>query len=501
MRDFRRRDFLKAGMLLAGGAALSQTGCASLNRLFGPDSGRYDDAVLVVGAGLAGLTAAYELKKRRIPYRVIEASSRFGGRVRTLTDFNDDGQFAELGGEFIDSHHADVFELCRALNLPLDEIEEGGASTYFQNGKPVPAAALAKEIQPLMSRLIRERLRITGDGEDAGTAFRAGGNRAAEELDQYSLAELLTRSSQGVSPRALAFLREAARVQFGAEPEEQSCLHFLMSLDPDARGSAPHRVRGGNQRLTRTLYSSITGFLPDFFIRFETRLQSVRYQNGFFECRLKTTEGLTQVRAKGLLLAVPPAALRKIDGLKDLPLTFLQKEAVESWTMASHSRTVLSFKDRFWRRREEGPVLYSAVGDFALQSFWDSSRGQEGKKGLLTFTTGGKAGAGLGASAPSDAIRELSPIWKNTASHEEQRGVVKNWAQVAETGGSVTVFRPGRFMRWNGVFDATLPEAPLAFAGEHVSSAYIGTMQGAVHSAKRAVEALSRRMQTAATEI
>lgn len=491
MRDFRRRDFLKAGMALAGGAAVS--GCSSLNRLFGPDSGRYDDAVLVVGGGLAGLTAAHELKKRKIPYRVIEASSRYGGRVRTLHSFNDDGQFAELGAEFVDSRHSEVFDLCNEFNIALDTVEEPASPSFFQGGKLVPPAALTKELQPLMSRLIRERLRITGDLENPSPSFRAGGSRAAEELDQWSLEELLKRSSQDISPRAIEFLRQAARVQFGVEADRQSCLHFLMSLDPEARGSSSHRVRGGSQTLTKTLYDRITGFLPDFFIRFNTRLLSVRYNNGFFECRVKTAEGYSQMRAKGLLLAVPPAGLRQIDGLLDLPLTFLQKEAVGAWTMATHSRTVLSFKDRFWQRREEGPVTTSALGDFPLQSFWDSSRGQAGTRGLLTFTTGGKAGALVGASAPDEALRGLSP-WKNAASSFEKKSAVKNWSQAADLGGSVTVFEPGRFTRWNGVFDATLPDAPLAFAGEHVSSFYIGSMQGAVHSAKRAVEVLARRM-------
>lgn len=492
MGQMRRRDFLKSSLGLAGTAALAQAGCANLESVFGADSGRYDREVLIVGAGIAGLAAAHELKRRKIPYRVVEASGRFGGRVRTLNHFNESDQFAELGAEFVDARHQAVFDLCSELNLALDTVDESsGGPVYFHRGRAVPSAELNRALQPVLSRLIRERLRITGDLEDPLRAFRrGGGSKRAEELDAYSFEELLRRLGAGASPLALDELRRAALVQFGVEPSKQSALHFLMSLDPEVRQAGLYRVRGGTQTLTRTLYERVSGILPDFFVRFETRLTSVRDRGGFFECRLRTPNGGRRYEVRSILFALPPAALRSIEGFGDLPIAAGIKEAVAGWTMASHSRAVLSFRERFWQAKDEKIQATSVLGDFPSQSFWDSSRGQAGKAGLLTATIAGRDGELVGAATPGRVLEDIGQVWKRAASFRDGPSVVKNWSRVDGLGGSVSVFEPGKFMRWNGIFEES-GDPRLAFAGEHVSGGFGGTLQGAIETGRQAAARLA----------
>lgn len=496
MGEMRRRDFLKAGVGLTGAAALAQTGCASLDSVFGPDSGRYEDEVLIVGAGLAGLTAAAELKRRKIGYRVIEASSRFGGRVRTLSSFNADGQFAELGAEFVDARHDAVFDLCADLSLKLDAVEEAPEGPLFWlRDRFVPRKELTRELQPILSKLVRERLRITGDRSDAALAFRAGGSPRAEALDELSFEELLRQLGGGASPVAIDYLKRAATVQFGIEASRQSSLHFLMSLDPDVRSAGVYRIRGGTQSLTRALYDRVSGVLPEFFVRFETALISIQSRGDLFECRLRTPQGIRLLQAKYVLFALPPSALRSIDGFKDLPIDSAAKEAVAGWSMGTHSKAVLSFRERFWNERGEGPQTASIIGDFPSQSFWDSSRGQPGKSGLLSATMAGIPATLAGADLPRKVLQDLDLVWKKAMAAHDGQSVVRNWARVEGLGGSVTVFEPGKFMRWNGVFEKAGPDPRIAFAGEHASSAYPGTLQGAVVSAKRAADVIARRLR------
>lgn len=94
-----RRDALRAGGVALAGLAVAR--CASVVPAAAPGPGE----VLVVGGGLAGLTAAYRLKQAGVAVRVLEAQERIGGRMRSLTGHFPEGLVAELGAELIDTSH------------------------------------------------------------------------------------------------------------------------------------------------------------------------------------------------------------------------------------------------------------------------------------------------------------------------------------------------------------------------------------------------------------
>ncbi|HEU4563724.1 MAG TPA: FAD-dependent oxidoreductase, partial [Gemmatimonadaceae bacterium] len=96
-----RRRFL-ATTAAAAGAAVALDGCVRLPR---PATVGLEEPVLIIGAGIAGLTAAWRLRRAGVPVRVIEAQDRVGGRMFSLRGHFADGQVAELGGELIDTGH------------------------------------------------------------------------------------------------------------------------------------------------------------------------------------------------------------------------------------------------------------------------------------------------------------------------------------------------------------------------------------------------------------
>lgn len=105
-REFIRQSlFTGAGALLGARYALPQQ----------PGDGR---KVLVVGAGLAGLVAAYELSKLRYDVTVIEAQDRVGGRVQTVRDF-EGGAYAEAGAGRIRAEHDITHRCVKEFGLPL----------------------------------------------------------------------------------------------------------------------------------------------------------------------------------------------------------------------------------------------------------------------------------------------------------------------------------------------------------------------------------------------
>src|SRR5947209_15869081 len=97
----QRRDVLKGGTTLIAGLATSGIAMAASKK------------VIVMGGGIAGLSCAYELKRRGHDVTVLEASGRAGGHVRTLHDPFADGLYADLGAEHF--YHPGYTEYWRYL--------------------------------------------------------------------------------------------------------------------------------------------------------------------------------------------------------------------------------------------------------------------------------------------------------------------------------------------------------------------------------------------------
>ena len=79
-------------------------------------------SVLVAGAGLAGLSAAYDLLAMGATVTVADARERVGGRVWTIRDGFVEGQHAEAGGDMIDDEQGEIRELAQQLGLTLTRI-------------------------------------------------------------------------------------------------------------------------------------------------------------------------------------------------------------------------------------------------------------------------------------------------------------------------------------------------------------------------------------------
>src|SRR5262249_19866591 len=83
-------------------------------------------SVIVAGAGLAGLTAAYDLASMGADVTVVDARERVGGRVWTIHEGFTDRQHAEAGGDMIEAEQKTIRELASSLDLKLTRILRGG---------------------------------------------------------------------------------------------------------------------------------------------------------------------------------------------------------------------------------------------------------------------------------------------------------------------------------------------------------------------------------------
>ena len=108
-----RRNFLRTSALLSAGLFLPKSVAIA-------KSGLSDDQrIIVIGAGLAGLSCAYELQQSGYNVLLLEARSRPGGRVRTYRDPFADGLYAEMGAEYVDSSDKYVRRYAKDFDLPI----------------------------------------------------------------------------------------------------------------------------------------------------------------------------------------------------------------------------------------------------------------------------------------------------------------------------------------------------------------------------------------------
>lgn len=114
-----RRNFLKHGAVALAGASLIRAGTveAAASIIAGRPAGK---KVLIIGAGMAGLVAAYELSQLGHEITILEARMRPGGRVQTLRDQFSDGLYAEAGAARIPSNHELTLKYVKVFDLPLE---------------------------------------------------------------------------------------------------------------------------------------------------------------------------------------------------------------------------------------------------------------------------------------------------------------------------------------------------------------------------------------------
>jgi monoamine oxidase len=226
----------------------------------------------VIGAGLAGLRAAVDLADAGREVLVIEARDRVGGRVWSHRFGN--GQWAERGAEFIDTHHSEVIALANDLGLTLTDVTCGhdpARRLLDVGGRAAPFAlhhSLAGELGRWREAL--DRLAALVDPDDP-----TGGDSAAR-LDDAPLSELVAELELRLMAR-VAIGREI-RTEFMLGPDEISQLFagWMTALHRQSPGGREaYRIAGGNDQLG----SGLADRLGDR-VRLSSPVSSIRSRAG-----------------------------------------------------------------------------------------------------------------------------------------------------------------------------------------------------------------------------
>ena len=482
-----RSALSRRGFLAAGGAALGAVACAP-RRGVAPPSRTADEPVIVIGGGIAGLTAAWRLRQAGIPVRVYEAQDRTGGRMLSLRGHFADGQVAELGGELIDTGHSTIRALALELGIQLDDLALDDPSlartVWHFAGAPRSDAELVDAFRPLAARIERDLAAAGG----ADITWRTPGQAA--ELDRMTITEWLERAG------ATGWIRGVVEVgyttEFGLEPDAQSALNLLTMIgtgDPfEIFGESDERfhVRGGNDLIVGALAER----MGDAIHR-GTLLEAVRTRaDGRFECTLRRGATTFTAAAPQVVFAVPFTLLRQVS--LDVGLPAPKRRAIAELGYGTNAKLMVGFSERRWRsaHRSNGSVL----ADLPFQLTWETSRLQAGASGILTNFTGGRHGVELGQGSPAGQAAELvgglervfGGIGATRAGMTEARF---HWPSHPFTRGSYASYLPGQWTGMRGIEGE--PVGRLHFAGEHCSLEAQGFMEGGCETGAAAAKAVA----------
>ncbi|MBD1912980.1 MULTISPECIES: NAD(P)/FAD-dependent oxidoreductase [unclassified Leptolyngbya] len=449
--------------------------------------------ILVVGAGVAGLTVAYRLQQAGIAVDLVDASQRVGGRLRSLRDWPGCPNPVELGGEFIDTRHTAVHALVQELGLPLADLREADrgleAEVFFFNGQRVSHKAVIDAFIPLAEKLNRDLAAIG----DATPNYR-NANRATQALDRLSLDAYL--DTVDIDPMIRDLVRVAYITEYGRDSGDQTCLNMLFLIGTESGqwstyGTSDERwhVIGGNEQIPKTLAQRLRS--P---IQSETVLESIRETDtGTYQVSLRQGATSRERTYEGVVLAVPFTVLRQVELAVKLPPA--KRAAIAQLGYGTSTKLVVPLRERIWRNRYGSTI--SVYTDQAFQNTWESARYTPGSSGWITNLRGGAEGIRLGEGTPEAQgdrlIRSLSPLFPGIDQVQRGQALRAYWAAEPYALGSYSCYRPGQWTQFGGA--EAEPVGNLWFAGEHCSLSSQGYINGAVESAEVAAQQVLKTLR------
>jgi monoamine oxidase len=499
---YSRRELLRMGGALGAGLALTACTGGRMARTSRPTA--HDPRVVVVGAGLAGLTAAYRVTQAGVPVRLFEARDRVGGRCWTARGFAD-GQTAEHGGEFIDTRHVHLLGLADELGLEVDDLWEawvpGSIWPTWLDGAPVPWKEVQAQLDPVAAAVEREacRIGVIADGRKPSTRAISYGTATPEavELDARSMAEWLDERVPGVVGSPLgAYLDASMSGWYGLEMDRLSACTWMDYFVLPAPGADERwHVRGGNDLVTDALAER----LPAGTVELEAPFEVLRARSdGSYELRFG---GAAPVVADLVVLALPFSTLRFVD-LDDAAFGPERLAAIRGLGMGSDVKLLVQY-DRRPSAFEVDGRTWSGGMDHTDPHFqtWESSAGETGRSGLLTVYAGGRTGESWTSDEPhapappafaAEYVGHVDDVVPGTAERFNGRAWLDLWTRDPWTNGAYAAFLPGQYTRLWGYTGRA--EGRVHFAGEHTSTYSQGYLNGGVESGQRVAIEVMREL-------
>ncbi len=447
--------------------------------------------VVIVGAGLAGLTCAYRLNQRGIAADIYDANTRVGGRCWTLRGAFDEGQVVERGGELIDQGHTAIRHLCQELRLDLDNLltaEPNGSSPfYYFDGMPYLYAEAVDDLKSIWKKLHKD---LSAAGYPT-TYYQS--TQRGRELDHMLVIDWLNESVHGGASARLGQLLDAAyNIEYGEECSQQSALNLIYLLGYSGPGqlrifgpsNEKYHVRGGNDQIAARLAEPLAGR-----IRYGYALTAIqRNSDESYTLSFRNGGGTEKVPADRVVLALPFSILRTLD-FSQAAFRPLKVTAICEQGFGANTKLHLQFRSRHWNTLGNNGDTYADTG---YQNTWEVTRAQAGVGGILVNYTGGNVARAAASTPAQTVLSRIEPVLPGLTAQWNKKSQLENWPSYPLTRGSYSFWKVGQYTTFAGIEGEI--EGNCHFCGEHTSLDNQGYLNGAVETGERAANEVVRAM-------
>ena len=444
---------------------------------------------VVVGAGLAGLSAAESLVAGGADVTLIEAEQRFGGRTRTVHAPYVGGQYAESGAEWVDSIHWRMLDLMQRFDI--ETLGKGMPWTtirrwLYWNGAR-HAGSDIEQLEPNVFAAI-ERYEEMCDApahlmEDPSQPQL---HPDAELLDSRSLADLIRESDLG--PVGQLFARRNVQGEFASEPDKVSAL-FVAQQRAFENGEVQrqgiemlsHRVKGGVSQIAQALGMELSQH-SRLTLKLGSTLTSIEQTTDGVIVGCQGPDGDFDVVADQLVLACSLVPLRKVDFRSEIPKVL--REAMWGLGYGAITKTAVQFAQRDW---DSG---YGTTESLS-QRLYDPSVDQDGDSGIVMAYCGGDGGRQLATKSEDERIKSITQDMRTVhrMASVSTGAFSRAWSIEPNYGGSYATYEPGQVTKYWDVLRQ--PWGRVHLAGEHVATC-TGYMEGAVESGRDVADRILR---------
>lgn len=441
--------------------------------------------VIVLGAGLAGLVAAYELKQQGHDVVVLEAQNRVGGRVLTCRDFAP-GLCAEFGAMRIPRSHDLTLKYCAKFDLPMRPfvmgnpkglVYIGGQRMTMEEAQRSPER-LPFELEPhergktadeLWTHAIADiKALLDRDGPAAWEQIRA-------QFDRFSLYEFLKH--RNFSKGAIEYY---AVMNF-VEADMNNAVMEVLREDLEGAYVDMQTIDGGMDRLPKAFYGEL-----EQEVRFGAEVRAIDQTDASVTVHVKTEAGRFSLTADYCVCALPFPCLRTIE--LGRPFSRAKMRAIRQLNYHASTKILFQVRNRFWEQ-DDGIAGGATVTDLPIRRINYPPPSPATDRGvLLASYTWGQDALQWGAMDPETRLEEaLDDVARiHPRVHEEYEiGTSYAWYADRWARGAFALFAPEQQSDLQAAI--VQPEGRVHFAGEHCSL-YHAWIQGALESGIRAAK-------------
>lgn len=448
-----RRQFIKQSSLATAGIIVASS---SWGKFF---IGKRPK-VIIIGAGFAGLSAAYYLHKKKIDFVILEARNRISGRVFSHTIDEQEKLVVELGAEWVGASHARLQNLCNEFGLTLDNNQFNShliyRGKYHKNGEWDYSPEWKSKFQQLIA--------------DYGKMSQAD----KVKLDKIDWWRYLVNN--GCEGKDLDMRELFDSTDFGETIRQVSAFAALAEYaESSEKNEMDYKIRGGNSLLAQKMADAIG-------------MDKIKLQHAVKRVVQDPKGGVTVhcmndevFKADKIICTAPAFAVRKINWQPALPAA--QAAALDQLQYARINKNPLLFSKRFWNAED-----FDMVTDQLPHYFYHATKNQPSSKGvLISYTIGDKAAVVSNQEDQWKAAmvqQTLGPAFGDISQLLEKQ-VNYYWGSDEYSRGAYAIYGKGQ---WFGLRPTLLrSHIHTHFAGEHLAD-WQGFMEGAINTGEAAAE-------------